>query len=148
MPAPAPEDLNFKVHPDNDSFRRAATSQYWDYQYNVDHFPAVTAHVGDNPTAIGHLEWFQEPKPGDAPSSLQRTGEPGEVSFIHVRPEYRRSNVATSMFDWVKQNLDPRLHHSDERSGLGRQWVDHEQSRQEKQARKTLQQWRIAMGEA
>ena len=130
MPAPAPEGLHFKVHPDNDSFRRAATSQYWDYQYNVDHFPAVTAHVGDNPTAIGHLEWFQEPKPGDKPSSLHRTGEPGEVSFIHVRPEYRRSSVATSMFDWVKQNLDPRLHHSDERSGLGRQWVDHEQNRQ------------------
>jgi GNAT superfamily N-acetyltransferase len=131
MPAPAPEGLNFKVHPDSDSFSKAN----WDYPFTVNNYPVITAHdpkFMSGIPAIGHLEWFQEPTEADKDSlmwDMRREGEPGEVSFINVRPEYRRHNVATTMFDWVKGNLEPRLHHSDERSELGRQWIEHERTR-------------------
>ena len=127
MPAPLPEGLTFKVHPDQHSWAEAN----FDYPYTVDNYPVVTAHdpkfMSGHP-AIGHLEWFGDTPPSDR---LRRTGKPGEIAFINVRPEYRRHNVATSMFDWAKENVEPRLHHSDERSELGKLWRNYEQSRKE-----------------
>lgn len=117
MPAPLPDDITFQLHRRQDTLDEAMRHS----KFFAD-VPTVTAHLGDDPDPIGHLEWH----------GIDSGYPVGQVEFIHVKPEHRRFSVATSMFDWVKQNVEPRLHHSDERTELGRQWVDHEESRNKK----------------
>lgn len=116
MPMPTPEGLNFRHHPD-----AASAAAALEGTKVTAYGPAVTAHLGDDPTPIGSIDWTTERnRHGD---------EPGQVGFIHVHPDHRRSGVGTAMFNWTKQNVRPDLRHSDERTPLGRDWVKHEQSR-------------------
>lgn len=123
MPQPTPDGLSFTLHTRQDSLDKAMRrSQYFAFA------PAVTAHLDGDPDPVGHLEW-----------ATVDSGYPaGEVQFIHVKPEHRRHNIATAMFDWVRANVEPRLHHSDRRSELGSQWANHEQSRHARRTHHTL----------
>lgn len=114
MPAPLPDDITFQLHRRQDTLDEAMRHS----KFFAD-VPTVTAHLGDDPDPIGHLEWH----------GIDSGYPVGQVEFIHVKPDHRRHSIATAMFDWVKQNAEPRLHHSDEHTELGRQWVNHEQSR-------------------
>jgi GNAT superfamily N-acetyltransferase len=106
MPAPAPEGLRFQPGtPRSKGLGR------------------VDAYVGDDP--VGHLEWLDD----DNPWSIVTPRKPGEVSHIYVHPNVRRQSVATEMFDHVKNNVRPDLHHSERRTNLGDSWVDYEQNR-------------------
>jgi GNAT superfamily N-acetyltransferase len=106
MPAPAPKGLQFRPGtPRSKGLGR------------------VDAYVGDDP--VGHLEWLDD----DNPWSKVTPRRPGEVSHIYVHPNARRQSVATEMFDHVKNNVRPDLHHSERRTNLGDSWVDYEQNR-------------------
>ena len=106
MPAPAPEGLRFQPGtPRSKGLGR------------------VDAYVGDDP--VGHLEWLDD----DNPWSKVTPRKPGEVSHVYVHPNVRRQSVATEMFDHVKNNVRPDLHHSERRTNLGDSWVDYEQNR-------------------
>jgi GNAT superfamily N-acetyltransferase len=106
MPAPAPKGLQFR--PGTPRSRGLGR---------------VDAYVGDDP--VGHLEWLDD----DNPWSKVTPRRPGEVSHIYVHPNARRQSVATEMFDHVKNNVRPDLHHSERRTNLGDSWVDYEQNR-------------------
>lgn len=69
-------------------------------------------HNGDH---IGQVEWYPEDHPSRG----------SEVSWIDVDPEYRRHGIATSLFDWAKEKVNPNLHHSDYQTAEGEQWVNH-----------------------
>ena len=64
--------------------------------------PAIAAQLDGRD--VGHMEWF--PTGDDSP--LERGGE---VSMIHVDPDFRRQGIGTGMFDWVRENLEPELRH-------------------------------------
>lgn len=120
MPAPAPSNLNFKYHFDNSTIPRG---------HSLPDAPVVTAHLGDDPAPIGHLEWFynDDYDYGDTPE--EDLAGHGEVRYIHVKPEHRHQDVATKMFEWTKRNVIPELHHSDELTDDGRAWREYEESR-------------------
>ena len=90
-----------------------------------DQEPEARAHL--NGKEVGYLEWN-----GSGMEWL-----PNEVSFISVDPEWRRRGIGTALYDFARQH-DPDLHHSDSRTDLGEQWVNHEQSRQ---AARTAMPW-------
>jgi len=73
--------------------------------------PAVEAR--HNGQYVGHLEWTPEGK---------------KVQIIHTVPDHRRQGIATAMWDHAR-SVEPEVQHSNNRTDLGRQWVDHEQSR-------------------
>ena len=46
----------------------------------------------------------------------------GELYEIHVDPEFRRRGIATGLFDWTKNNIDPDTSHSPDMTDDGRAW--------------------------
>jgi GNAT superfamily N-acetyltransferase len=110
MPAPAPKGLRFEYDPNF-------------IHPHADYLGRVQAYVDDHP--VGHLEWMKDGNPLSAITDRK----PGEVSFIYVHPNYRRHSIASEMFDWVKENAAPDLHHSQRRTDLGDKWVGYEQQR-------------------
>jgi len=99
MPAPMPDGIEFKYHPD--------------YPYDLHgHRRGPTAYAVKNYDQIGHVTW----KPD------------GEVEMIQVHPDYQRHGIATALFDYAKQH-EPNLHHSPWKSDLGEAWSSYEKSR-------------------
>ena len=115
MPAPLPQNITFKYHPDDSTIEGTMAE-------GVFYAPAVSAHIGNDPDHIGYISWF-----GD--DYL----DPDEVSMIEVDPHYRRSGVATALFDHAKK-MNPKVHHSTDQTDLGHSWSDYEQSRKTKAA--------------
>ena len=121
MPAPAPEGLNFKHHTQDSTIPRG---------HNLPpEAPLVTAHIGDDPAPIGYLEWFYNDDYDYGDVDDEDLADHGEVRYIHVNPDWRSSNVASSMFDWTKKNVIPELHHSKQRTDDGNGWVRYMQTR-------------------
>jgi ribosomal protein S18 acetylase RimI-like enzyme len=116
MPAPAPEGLRFR-HDPNWVHPNAPTE-------HARYLGRAEAYVGDEP--VGHIDWLKKGNP----LTLVTDRKPGEVNYIHVRPDYRRQSIATEMYDWAKKNAEPDLHHSERRTNLGDSWMAHEQRRQ------------------
>lgn len=112
MPAPAPSNLNFRFHSDHSTVPSELADELG--------VPSVTAHLGDDPTPVGSLEWYGE---GD------EEAWPGEILNIQVHPDHRHKSIATSMFDWVRDNIEPELHHSHDLTEDGAGWRDYEESR-------------------
>lgn len=76
-------------------------------------YPGVAVmHNGDH---IGQVEWHPEDHPTRG----------SEVSWIDVDPEYQRHGIATSLFDWAKEHVNPALHHSDYQTAQGEEWLNH-----------------------
>jgi GNAT superfamily N-acetyltransferase len=112
MPAPLPEGVTFHYHPDDSTI----PAEHYDDFYA----PAIEARHHGN--YVGHLSWTDgSPEDGGRPV--------GEINGIMVKPEYRRHSVATAMFDYVRQQHEPAIHHSGFLSADGRSWRDYEESR-------------------
>jgi GNAT superfamily N-acetyltransferase len=129
MPLPPPDGLHFKYHHDNESIPEgySGAKQGGAHTFLA---PAVAAYVDDNP--VGYVEWWPGKNYPNAQQHYRHTmdrGKPGEVYYIYIKPELRRHNIATMMFDWAKQNAEPELHHSPKRSELGQKWVGYEEGR-------------------
>jgi GNAT superfamily N-acetyltransferase len=60
----------------------------------------------DKGYAIGYLNWDDSHR----------------IMTIEVDPEYRRQGIATAMFNWAKQNANPKLRHSVELTDEGHAW--------------------------
>lgn len=99
MPAPMPEGIQFKYHPD--------------YPYDLHgHQRGPTAYAVKDYDQLGYVTWHPD----------------GEVKMIDVNPDYRRHGIGTALFDFAKQH-EPNLHHSPHKSDLGEAWSSYEKSR-------------------
>jgi glutaredoxin-like protein NrdH len=107
MPAPLPEGITFHYHETDET---APPTIY---------APAIEArHDGKT---VGKLEWFGE---HEANPNLPH----GEINMVEVHPDYRRHNIATTMFDHARR-IDPAVKHSPGKTNLGQSWAEYEQSR-------------------
>lgn len=125
MPAPTPDNLRFEHIPGDDMFDT----------------PKVKAYMGDYP--VGHLSWY--PDNTDHPVyrgfDANPDAQPGEVKYIEVDQSFRRQGIGTALYDWAKANARPDLHHSPIRTGLGGDWVRHEEGRGKWAARGPFYSW-------
>ena len=76
--------------------------------------PMVSAHDGDR--MIGHIQWRDDGHP-------RRNNE---IWDLRVHPDYQRRGVATALFDWVTDKINPDLKHSTNLSDEGRAFAEHE----------------------
>lgn len=115
MPAPNPEGMTLHYHPTDETIPEGSRFKA----------PAVEARIGDD--QIGHLKWDGEGYPVGYSGRMRK---PGNIEFMWVTPEHRRSGVATAMFDFARQH-DPRVRHAPayEQTALGKQWSRWEKSR-------------------
>jgi len=120
MPAPLPKGITFHHHPTDDTI----PTQPWPAEpdQQVPHFFAPAVEARHDGRTVGHLEWDPYPysEDEDEPTPI--------VNMIKVHPDYRRHGIATALWDFARQH-EPELQHSEFRTGLGDQWVQHEQSR-------------------
>ena len=128
MPAPLPDDVTFKYHHTNDSIPEgySGINQGGSHTFLA---PAVAAYKGDKPVA--YIEWWPTDKYPNAAKHYRHVmdkGKPGEVYYIYVHPNHRRNSIASEMFRWAKDNVEPDLHHSPKKSELGKKWVSYEES--------------------
>lgn len=79
-------------------------------------FPTVTAHDGDR--MVGYLQWHDD-----------HPRKKGEIWDLRVHPDYQRRGVATALFDWTTDQIDPDLHHSNNLSDEGRAFAESEVAR-------------------
>jgi glutaredoxin-like protein NrdH len=107
MPAPLPQGVTFHYHPTDETTPPTIYA------------PAIEArHDGKT---VGKLEWF-------GPHETNPNLPHGEINMVEVHPDYRRHNIATTMFDHARR-IDPAVKHSPGKTGLGRAWAEYEQSR-------------------
>jgi GNAT superfamily N-acetyltransferase len=128
MPAPLPDDVTFKYHHTNDSIPEgySGVNQGGSHTFLA---PAVAAYRNDKP--IAYVEWWPTDKYPNAAKHYRHVmdkGKPGEVYYIYVHPNHRRNSIASEMFRWAKDNVEPDLHHSPKKSELGKKWVSYEES--------------------
>lgn len=128
MPAPLPEGVTFKYHHTNDSIPEgySGANQGGSHTFLA---PAVAAYKNDKP--IAYVEWWPTDKYPNAAKHYRHVmdkGKPGEVYYIYVHPRYRRNSIASEMFRWAQDNVEPDLHHSPKKSELGTKWVSYEES--------------------
>lgn len=110
MPTPMPEGITFHYHPTDETTPPTIFA------------PAIEArHDGKT---VGKLEWFG---PHESNPNLPH----GEINMVEVHPDYRRHNIATTMFDHARR-IDPAVKHSPGKTGPGRAWAEYEQSRNKK----------------
>lgn len=79
-------------------------------------WPTVSAHDGDK--MIGHLQWDDS-----------HPRKKGQIWDLRVHPDYQRRGVATALFDWTTDNVEPDLQHSNNLSDEGRAFAESEAKR-------------------
>jgi len=116
--AALPPNLQIKYHPDYSTVPKGKDgSSPWMP-------PVAVAEMDGSP--VGYLEWF--PTNDDSP-----TANGGEVSMVRVEPNFRRQGIGTALWDWVKENVEPELRHSDMQSTEGYDWATAVDARQASQ---------------
>lgn len=63
---------------------------------------------------LGGLEWAKYP-------SIVTRGKP--VEWIETHPAARRRGIATGLFNWARENVDPKLEHSTHVTPAGKGWA-------------------------
>ncbi len=124
MPAPLPQNLTFHHHTDVDTVPDETgydedNDEYWEYPRFFP--PAVEARV--NGEYVGHITW----------DVIGHPDVDGLVTDINVEEPHRRHGIATALFDEARR-IEPKIHHSPERTELGKKWVDYEESRNARHA--------------
>jgi GNAT superfamily N-acetyltransferase len=108
-----PEGLRFQHHPEGFEpfpdviMPTVNVSSAW---------PTVSAWDGDR--MIGHIQWD-----GDHPRKK------GQIWDLRVHPDYQRRGVATALFDWTTDKIEPNLQHSTNLSDEGRAFAEAEDRR-------------------
>lgn len=109
-----PEGITFQHHP-------AGFDPFPDViQPNVpvsSSYPTVSAHDGDK--MIGHIQWRDDGHPR----------RDNEIWDLRVHPDYQRRGVATALFDWTTDKINPDLKHSNNLSDEGRAFAEAEDRR-------------------
>jgi len=109
-----PENITFQHHP-------AGFEPFPDViQPNVpvsSSYPTVSAHDGDR--MIGHIQWRDDGHPR----------RDNEIWDLRVHPDYQRRGVATALFDWTTDKINPDLKHSNNLSDEGRAFAEAEDRR-------------------
>lgn len=109
-----PENITFRHHP-------AGFEPFPDViQPNVpvsSSYPTVSAHDGDR--MIGHIQWRDDGHPR----------RDNEIWDLRVHPDYQRRGVATALFDWTTDKINPDLKHSNNLSDEGRAFAEAEDRR-------------------
>lgn len=109
-----PEGITFQHHP-------AGFEPFPDViQPNVpvsSSYPTVSAHDGDR--MIGHIQWRDDGHPR----------RDNEIWDLRVHPDYQRRGVATALFDWTTDKINPDLKHSNNLSDEGRAFAEAEDRR-------------------
>lgn len=108
-----PKNLSFQHHPvGSESFSDVITPTV-----SVSTaFPTVSAHDGDK--MIGYLQWNDD-----------HPRRKGEIWDLRVHPDYQRRGVATALYDYTLDQIEPNLRHSDNLSDEGRAFVEAEDAR-------------------
>ena len=126
MPAPLPDGMHFKPFERGDETSKLIQNTYPDINWEPG--PGIAAHLPGNHVPVGHIEWLSDDDADEAEQYGEPKINPGEVSYINVDDDHRRHNIGTELFDQARAH-EPRVHHSQDRTDLGNQWVQHEQSR-------------------
>lgn len=122
MPAPTPDGITFTPF-EAGSKLSVETSKKMGYKPEAFGIrPGVAAHLDGN--LVGHIEWY----PSDWHHSFHGTNNEVAMVATHDR-NLQRHGIATALYDYAKQNVNPDLRHSPVQTGLGSLWSKHEESR-------------------
>jgi ribosomal protein S18 acetylase RimI-like enzyme len=126
MPAPLPQGIHFKPFDRGDEISQQLGWKHPNVSHQIG--PGVAAYLPGNHVPVGHIEWLDDRDADVAEQFGEPPINPGEVSYINVDDPLRRQSIGTALFDHAQAH-EPRVHHSDDRTELGKRWVNHEQSR-------------------
>lgn len=122
MPAPTPAGITFTPFEAGSklSIETSKKMRYKPEAFGIR--PGVAAHLDGN--LVGHIEWY----PSDWHHSFHGTNNEVAMIATHDR-DLQRHGIATALYDYAKQNVNPDLRHSPVQTGLGSLWSKHEESR-------------------
>lgn len=126
MPAPLPQGIQFRPFDRGDEISQQLGWKHPNVSHQIG--PGVAAYLPGNHVPVGHIEWLDDRDADVAEQFGEPPINPGEVSYINVDDPLRRQSIGTALFDHAQAH-EPRVHHSEDRTELGKRWVNHEQSR-------------------